>query len=101
MILINAQEGRFSKLGVFARYVPLAVPIGTSVLAAYLLKKGHHVKIWDDAIKKVSPEDLIDLAGTCNKPYIFGISCMTASIMEGCCTVSPTSTGADLLKTST
>ena len=83
MILINAQENRVTRLGVFSRYVPLAVPIGIGVLASYLMEKGHHVKIWDDAIKEIAPEDILELSRSCEKPYIFGVSCMTASIARG------------------
>lgn len=83
MILINAQNSKAEKLGVFARYVPLSVPIGVGTLAAYLIEKGHNVKIWDDATKMLTIEDIKELAKGCEKPYIFGISCLTASIFRG------------------
>ncbi len=83
MILINAQDRRTDKLGAFARYVPLSIPIGIASLAAYLIDKGHNVRIWDDAIKMLTPEDIKELLKDCEKPYIFGVSCLTASISRG------------------
>ena len=83
MILINAQANRSEKLGVFAKYVPLQIPIGIAVLAAFLINKGYNVKIWDDAVRMLTSNDLKELIKGCGKPYIFGISCMTASIARG------------------
>jgi anaerobic magnesium-protoporphyrin IX monomethyl ester cyclase len=83
VILINAQSNRTEKLGVFARYVPLGIPVGIASLAACLIEKGHFVKLWDEAIRMLSIEDFRQLAEDCGKPYIFGISCLTASIFRG------------------
>lgn len=83
MILINAQNNRAEKLGAFARYVPLSIPVGIGVLAAYLVHKGHKVKIWDDAIRMLAAEDIGELITGYQPPYVFGISCLTASISRG------------------
>jgi len=83
MILINAQENRSKKLGMFTRYVPLSIPISIGCLAAYLIEKGHQVKLWDDAIKILEDKDLVELVKDQNRPYVFGISCLTASIFRG------------------
>ena len=83
MILVNAQSNRTEKLGVFAKYVPLAIPIGLGMLSGYLLNKGIHVKIWDEAVEMLTGDDMHDLTAGCQRPYIFGISCMTASIARG------------------
>jgi len=83
MILINVQGKRVEKLGMFTRYVPLSIPIGVASLAAYLIEKGHQVKIWDEAIQMLTPEDIKELVKDCQEPYIFGLSCLTASISRG------------------
>lgn len=83
MILINAQASRQEKLGLFSRYVPLSIPVGIGTLAAYLIQKGHRVTIWDDAIKQLTPDDIKELVKNHVKPYLFGISCLTASITRG------------------
>ncbi len=83
MILINAQNDRSDTLGLFSRYVPLPIPRNIAVLAAYLIEKGHEVRVWDDAIKQLGPEDIRELVKDMKKPYIFGVSCLTASITRG------------------
>ena len=45
MILINPQFDRIKKLGNFARYVPISLPIGIATLAGYLISKGKIAKI--------------------------------------------------------
>ncbi|MFH1305594.1 MAG: radical SAM protein [Candidatus Omnitrophota bacterium] len=83
MILINAQNDRTEKLGLFSRYVPLSIPRGIAFLAAYLIEKRHEVKVWDDAIKQLGPDDVRELVKDMEKPYVFGVSCVTASITRG------------------
>jgi len=83
MILINAQPNRNEKLGIFTRYVPLAMPVGIATLAAYLIHKGHRVSIWDDAINPLTIHDIKELVKGEERPYVFGISCLTASITRG------------------
>jgi radical SAM superfamily enzyme YgiQ (UPF0313 family) len=83
MVLINAQGRRSEKLGMFSRYVPLSIPIGVAYLAAYLIDKGHQVKIWDEAIKMLTRDDIVALIEECPSPKVFGISCLTASISRG------------------
>lgn len=83
MVLINAQGRRSEKLGMFARYVPLAIPIGVSYLAAYMIEKGHEVKVLDEAIKMLTCHDIMGLIDDCPNPKVFGISCLTASISRG------------------
>ncbi len=83
MVLINAQGRRSEKLGIFTRYVPLSIPIGVAYLAAYLIEKGHQVKVWDEAIKMLTRDDIVELVKQCPSPKVFGISCLTASISRG------------------
>lgn len=80
MVLINVQGNRTEKLGVFAKFVPLSVPVGIGALAAYLIKHGHQVKIWDEGIKMLNIEDIKALVQENQEPYVFGLSCLTASI---------------------
>ena len=80
MILINPSSSREKKLGGFARYVPLTVPIGIGYLAAYLTKNSNSVRIIDEEIEPVSDAILDKYVEGLKKPYIFGLSCLTAGI---------------------
>ncbi|MFH1306014.1 MAG: cobalamin-dependent protein, partial [Candidatus Omnitrophota bacterium] len=84
MFLINAGSNRIEKLGRFSRYVPLSLPMGIGALAAYLSEKGHEVRIWDDAVRMFTALDAEKLVKEAvERPHIFGISCLTASITRG------------------
>ncbi len=83
IILINAQQNRKEKLGVFSRFVPLTIPVGIATLASYLIAKGYDVRLWDDAIEMLDSSQIEDLIKESSEPYIFGISCVTASIIRG------------------
>lgn len=80
MILINPAYNRKQKLGGFSRYVPLSVPIGIGYLAGYLIKHNKKVKIIDEEIGRVSEEALDEYTKGIERPYIFGLSCLTAGI---------------------
>lgn len=70
--------------GRFARYVPLSIPFGVGMLAGYLIKKGKKVKIVDESASLMITEDNIHtITKDLERPYIFGISCVTASIGRG------------------
>ncbi len=75
MILINPKSTKF---GIFERYVPLSVPIGVGCLAGYLLQHGKKVEIIDEHIEPLSRELLDNLLEKISRPYIFGISTLTA-----------------------
>lgn len=77
MILINPLT---QKLGDFYRYLPLSPPIGIGTLAGYLLEKGKEVKILDEHISPITDASLDDYVKDLSKPYIFGISSVTAGI---------------------
>jgi len=83
MILINPQFDRIKKLGNFARYVPISLPIGIATLAGYLISKGKIVKILDEQIEPVNKQLINKHLKGMKKPYLFGISCYTASIGRG------------------
>ena len=75
MILINPKSTKF---GIFERYVPLSVPIGVGCLAGYLLQHGKKAEIIDEHIEPLSRELLDSLLEKISRPYIFGISTLTA-----------------------
>ena len=83
MILINPLFDRVKKLGNFARYVPISLPIGIATLAGYLISKNKKVRILDEQIEPINKELLEQYLQGMEKPYIFGISCFTASISRG------------------
>ncbi len=83
MILINPQKDRRDQLGDFANYVPLNVPFGIGFLAGYLLMKGRDVRVVDEEVTPFTEEILSSYVKTASRPYIFGISCITANVGRG------------------
>lgn len=83
MILINPQAGREKQLGYFARYVPLALPLGIGCLAGYLLSRNKQVEILDEELASITVDVLRGAVRGLEKPYIFGLSCLTANIARG------------------
>lgn len=83
MILINPKSDRNKKLGNFARYVPISIPFSLGFLAGYLLDKGKQVKILDEQVTEITCEILDNYVKNLSKPYIFGMSCLTANISRG------------------
>ncbi len=80
MILINPVAQ--NRMGMISRYSATSVPMSVGILAGYLLNKGKQVKIIDELINPIE-ECLDDIDGYIkdfNKPYIFGISCLTINI---------------------
>ncbi len=80
MILINPQG---QKLRDFYRYLPVSPPIGIGILAAYLLSKNKDVKILDENVISITDSLLDSFVRDISKPYIFGISCVTAAVERG------------------
>jgi len=80
MILINpvAQD----RMGMISRYSATSVPMSVGILAGYLLAKGKQVKIVDELINPIEEclDDIDNYVKGLNKPYIFGISCLTINI---------------------
>jgi len=84
MILIVPYGNKERACGRFARYVPQSVPFGVGMLAGYLVGKGKNVAIVDECVsgpltEETLKESILDM----KKPYIFGISCVTAGIGRG------------------
>lgn len=83
MLLINPDYNRKQKLGGFSRYVPVSVPIGIGYLAGYLTAQNKTVRILDEEITPVSAQTLDETFKGLSRPYIFGISCLTAGMQRG------------------
>jgi len=77
VILINP---RSTKFGIFDRYVPLSVPIGVGSLAGYLVLHKKEIEIVDEHARILTQELLEEITQKASKPYIFGISILTACV---------------------
>ena len=78
--MINPGCNREQKLGGFSRYVPIHAPIGIGYLTAYLTAHGKTVKILDGEVSDISAEVLDRYVKNLERPYIFGLSVLTAGI---------------------
>ena len=74
---INTQLGRFK------RFVPRSVPIGVGIIAGFMRKKGFSVKIMDQELVDINKKSIEVFLKECKKPYIVGISAMTANVASG------------------
>lgn len=83
MILINPVAP--NRMGMISRYSPITLPMGVGTLTGCLLSKGKQVKIVDELISPIDRclDDIDDTLKQFNKPYIFGISCLTINIGRG------------------
>ncbi|OHC74349.1 MAG: hypothetical protein A3G18_03000 [Rhodospirillales bacterium RIFCSPLOWO2_12_FULL_58_28] len=81
MFLINPAYEMFG--GFLSRYVPVGIPVGIGCIAAYLEKHGVSCAIHDEEIAKITPEAVREKAANIEKPYIFGITCLTAHVGRG------------------
>lgn len=83
MILINPVSP--DRMGMISRYSATSLPIGIGTLAGCLLAKGKQVKIIDELIDPIDRRfsDIDNYLKCLNKPYIFGISCLTINIGRG------------------
>lgn len=83
MILINPVPR--ARMGMIERYSLKSLPTAVGVLAGYLLSKGEKVKIVDELMDSVDTrfDDMDAYLKQFNKPYVFGISCLTVNISRG------------------
>lgn len=82
MLLINPAQEKFG--GFLSRYIPVGIPVAIGCLAAYLTKHGIKVKVVDEEIvDHLTPSVLRELIEGLEKPYIFGLSCLTAHVVRG------------------
>ncbi|MGE4132061.1 MAG: radical SAM protein [Bdellovibrionales bacterium] len=76
IFLINPATEQFG--GAFADYVPIGIPVATGVLAAYMIKNGYKVKIHDEEFGKLTDENIVEKFSGLKKPFVVGISVLTA-----------------------
>ena len=81
MLLINPAQEKFG--GFLSRYVPVGIPVAIGCIAAYLKKHGIAVNVVDDEITDITPSVLREKVQELEKPYIFGLSCLTAHVVRG------------------
>lgn len=80
MILINPVTP--NRMGMISRYSAVSLPISSGILAGYLISKGKKVKIIDELVDPINEalSNIKDQLKQMDKPYIFGISCLTINI---------------------
>ena len=76
IMLINPATEQFG--GVFADYVPIGIPVATGTLAAYMMKFDYKVRIHDEEFGKINEENIESIIGGLKKPFVIGISVLTA-----------------------
>lgn len=83
MIIINTVAP--ARMGMISRYSANTVPISVGVIAGCMRKHGKKVKIVDEQLSPF-PQALQVIDGylkEIDRPYIFGISCLTINIRRG------------------
>lgn len=81
MLLINPAQEKFG--GIFSRYMPIGIPVAIGCLAAYLTKHGIACRVVDEEITEITPSVLREMVEGLEKPYMFGLSCLTAHVVRG------------------
>jgi radical SAM superfamily enzyme YgiQ (UPF0313 family) len=81
MLLINPARAKFG--GFLSRYVPVGIPVALGSLAAYLMKHGIRVRVADEEITTITPAVLRELVEGLERPYVVGLSCLTAHVARG------------------
>jgi radical SAM superfamily enzyme YgiQ (UPF0313 family) len=80
MLFINPAQEKFG--GFLSRYVPVGIPVAIGCLAAYLKKHGIKVRVVDEELVDITPSALRELVDGLEKPYMFGLSCLTAHVVR-------------------
>lgn len=81
MLLINPATEKFG--GFLSRYIPVGIPVAIGCLSAYLEKHDIRCRVIDEEIIDITPSVLREAVSSLEKPYIFGISCLTAHVGRG------------------
>ncbi len=81
MLFINPATAKFG--GFLSRYVPVGIPVAIGYLAAYLGRDGIKCAVIDEEITAITPSVLREKVEGLEKPYIFGVSCLTAHVGRG------------------
>jgi len=78
MLLINPAAQKFG--GFLSRYVPVGIPVAIGCISAYLEQHGIRCRVVDEEILDVTPSVLRDSVEGLERPYIIGLSCLTAHV---------------------
>jgi radical SAM superfamily enzyme YgiQ (UPF0313 family) len=78
MLLIHPSSTKFG--GIFSRNLVFPIPQAVGTLAAYLRKHGVRANVLVDEITPVEPGVLEEALTGLDRPYLFGISCLTINI---------------------
>ena len=81
MLLINPASEKFG--GFLSRFVPVGIPVAIGYIAAYLDKHDIRCEVLDEETIDITPNVLREKVQNLEKPYIFGISCLTAHVNRG------------------
>ena len=81
MLFINPAQEKFG--GFLSRYVPVGIPVAIGCLAAYLTKHGIACRVADEEIAGITPSVLREMVAGLERPYMFGLSCLTAHVVRG------------------
>lgn len=81
MLLINPATEKFG--GFLTRYVPVGIPVAIGCVSAYLEKHGIRCRVIDEEIVDITASALREAVEGLEKPYIFGIHCLTAHVGRG------------------
>src|SRR6266850_4277508 len=80
MLFINPAQEKFG--GFLSRFIPVGIPVAIGCLAAYLKKHGIKVRVVDEEIVDITPSVLREMVQGLERPYMFGLSCLTAHVVR-------------------
>ena len=80
MLFINPAQEKFG--GFLSRYVPVGIPVAIGCLSAYLTKHGIKCRVVDEELTEITPSVLRELVNGLERPYVFGLSCLTAHVVR-------------------
>ena len=78
MLLINPATEKFG--GFMSRYVPTGVPVAIGCIIAHLERHGIRCKLIDEELIDITPSVLREAVEGLEKPYIIGLTCLTAHV---------------------
>ena len=81
MLLINPAAAKFG--GFLSRYVPVGIPVAIGYIAAYLEKHSIKCAVLDEEVTEITEQTLREALEGLERPYIIGISCLTAHVGRG------------------
>ena len=81
MLLINPSSADYG--GKLGRFTPLSLPMSIGCLASVMIDNGYNGRIWDEEVVELNWDNLDEAVKGLPKPYIFGISILTAQAARG------------------